>query len=80
VTTPPLSPSSNISKTPHVHRVERLIHIELGEKRVKQAKCGMCGKEHREWFEVEATREGLRSVDEVVKRWVGWAEGLGSQG
>lgn len=76
---PPQFPPNNVSKTPHVHRVERLIHIELGEKRVKQAKCGMCGKEHREWFEVEANREGLRSVDEVIRRWVGWAEGLESQ-
>jgi len=75
-TTPPLSPANNISKAPHVHRVERLIHIELAEKRVKQAECGMCGKEHREWFEVEASTEGLRSVDEVVRRWVAWAEGL----
>ena len=57
-------------------RVERLIQLELAEKRVKRV-CAGCAKEHREWFEVEATREGLRAVDEVVRRWVGWGAGLG---
>lgn len=37
-----------------------------------------CGREHREWFEVEGvregSREGVREVDEVVRRWVGWSE------
>ena len=62
-------------KVPHAHKVERLIHIELAERRVKRS-CGACGKEHREWFEVEGSREGVRAVDEVVRRWVGWAEGV----
>jgi hypothetical protein len=63
------------TKVPHVHRVERLIHIELAEKRVlDRGPCENCGKEHREWFEIEATRSGLRSVDEVIRRWVGWGE------
>ncbi|KIX10513.1 uncharacterized protein Z518_01596 [Rhinocladiella mackenziei CBS 650.93] len=61
-------------KVPHVHRVERLIHLELAEKRVVNAECSQCGREHREWFEIEASRVGLRAVDEVVRRWVGWAE------
>ena len=62
-------------KVPHVHRVERLIHLELAEKRVvDRGPCENCAKEHREWFEIEATRKGLRSVDEVIRRWVGWAE------
>ena len=60
-------------KVPHVHRVERLIHLELAEKRVKRL-CEGCGKEHREWFEVDATRDGVRGVDEVIRRWVKWAE------
>lgn len=63
------------AKVQFVHRVERLIHIELASKRVLK-KCEACGKEHREWFEVEATREGVRGVDEVVRRWVGWGEGV----
>lgn len=61
-------------KVPHVHRVERLIHLELAEKRVMKPECQACGREHREWFEIEANRDGLKSVDEVVRRWVEWAE------
>ena len=61
-------------KVPHAHKVERLIHLELAEQRVKKD-CEACGKEHREWFEVRGTREGVKAVDEVVRRWVGWAEG-----
>ncbi|KAF2238742.1 DUF1766-domain-containing protein [Viridothelium virens] len=63
-----------VRKIPHSHRVERLIHLELAERRVRKA-CEVCGKEHREWFEIEAGREGVRLVDEVVRRWVGWDEG-----
>ena len=60
-------------KVPHAHRVERLIHIELAAKQVKR-KCEACGREHREWFEVEASKDGLKSVDETVRRWVDWAK------
>ncbi|KAF2240299.1 DUF1766-domain-containing protein [Trematosphaeria pertusa] len=65
--------SEGVRKVPHAHRVERLVHIELGEQRAMK-KCEACGKEHREWFEVEASREGVKRVDEVVRRWVDWAE------
>ncbi|KAL6706683.1 hypothetical protein ACN47E_005225 [Coniothyrium glycines] len=65
--------SEGVRKVPHAHRVERLVHLELGEQRVVK-KCEACGKEHREWFEVEASKEGVKRVDEVVRRWVGWAE------
>ena len=65
--------SDGVRKVPHAHRVERLVHIELAGKRVVK-KCEACGKDHREWFEVEASREGVKGVDEVVKRWVKWAE------
>jgi hypothetical protein len=35
-------------------RVERLIHLELAAQRVRDlGQCPECGKEHREWFEVE---------------------------
>ena len=74
----PASPNGAMAtttrKVPHVHRVERLIHVELGDHRVMQ-KCKACGREHREWFEVEATRKGVKMVDGVVRRWVQWAEG-----
>jgi hypothetical protein len=73
------SPSRSASlgangKVAHVHKVERLIHLELAEKRILKSDCEQCGREHREWFEIEATKEGLRGVDEVVRRWVGWAQ------
>lgn len=62
-------------KVPHVHRVERLIHLELAALRVRDlGQCPECGKEHREWFEVEAAKESLRSVDECIRRWISWAE------
>ncbi|KAL8787741.1 MAG: hypothetical protein Q9213_002061 [Squamulea squamosa] len=69
-----LSSSAVPRKVPHAHRVERLIHLELAEKRVR-SDCEACGKEHREWFEVEGSREGVKRVDEVIRRWVGWGEG-----
>ena len=50
-----------------------MIHLELVEKRVMK-KCAACGKDHREWFEIEASEDGVRAVDEVVRRWVAWAE------
>jgi len=65
--------SEGVRKVPHAHRVERLIHIELASQRVMK-KCDACGKDHREWFEVQATRDGVKNIDEVVKRWVSWAE------
>jgi Meiotically up-regulated gene 113 len=69
------APIATPRKVPYASRVERLIHVELLEKRITdQGPCESCGREHREWFEIPATREGLRSVDEVVRRWVGWGE------
>lgn len=65
--------SDAVHKVPNVKRVERLIHLELAEKQVKR-QCAACGKEHREWFEVEANQAGVKAVDETVRRWVGWAE------
>jgi hypothetical protein len=62
-----------VRKVPTVMRVERLIHLELAEQRVMK-KCEACGKQHQEWFEVAATRDGVKKVDEVIKRWVDWAE------
>ncbi|KAJ3494540.1 hypothetical protein NLG97_g4020 [Lecanicillium saksenae] len=60
--------------TPHAKRVERLVHIELTGMglRAETATCKACGRDHREWFEVGATREDVRKVDEVIRRWVEW--------
>ena len=71
----PASPATP-HKVPHAHRVERLIHLELAERRVKRD-CDSCGKEHREWFEVESSRDGLRGVDEVIRRWTEWGKRAG---
>jgi hypothetical protein len=75
-----LSESTNVTpttprKVPNVHKVERLIHIELNAKRSQsEGKCESCGRDHREWFEVEAGREAVKTVDEVIRRWVDWSE------
>jgi len=70
---PPSPAQAAVHKVPHAHKIERLIHLELGDRRVRRG-CEACGREHREWFEVEGTRDGVRNVDEVVRRWVGWGE------
>ncbi|KAL7942824.1 meiotically up-regulated gene 113 domain-containing protein [Trichoderma barbatum] len=73
------SPASAASPhaTPHVKKVERLIHLELIGMglRADLGACEACGREHKEWFEVEATREGVRTVDNIIRRWVGWDDG-----
>lgn len=58
----------------HFRVVERLIHLELDEQRVRDEVCSGCGKLHREWFEVEATLDALRRVDECVRKWIAWAD------
>lgn len=64
----------HLRMVPYCHRVERLIHLELEAQRVAGVQCKQCGKVHREWFEVDATSEGLRAIDSVIRRWVNWAE------
>ncbi|KAJ6779396.1 hypothetical protein PWT90_03951 [Aphanocladium album] len=68
------SPPAAGVMTPHAKRVERLVHIELTGMglRAEKETCKACGRDHREWFEVGATREDVRKVDEVIRRWVEW--------
>lgn len=73
-TTPPSPPADTPVKVPHAHKVERLIHLELADMRVRQG-CDACGREHREWFEVEGSRQGVGAVDAVVRRWLAWSLG-----
>lgn len=62
-------------KVPFVHRVEHLIHIELGDIRIRDmGPCPDCGKKHQEWFEVPADRDSLQWVDGCIRRWCEWAE------
>jgi hypothetical protein len=71
---PSSSSGSSATRCPHIHRVERLIHLELADQRVTSEPCAACGREHKEWFEIAANRKGLRSVDKAIKRWVRWAQ------
>lgn len=72
---PAASPGAGPRMVPNVHKVERLIHLELDEQRLSgKGKCERCGTLHKEWFEVDATREGLKNVDGAIRRWVKWAE------
>ncbi|RYP72359.1 hypothetical protein DL769_004468 [Monosporascus sp. CRB-8-3] len=68
-------------KMPHSHKVERLVHIELAGLGLRASDhgetCAACGRAHREWFEVEASRRGVQVVDEIVRRWSDWDEGRG---
>jgi hypothetical protein len=71
------SPGQEVGrKVPNSHRIERLIHLELGAipgaNPMKQ--CQACGKTHKEWFEVDASRSGILAVDEAIKRWVTYGE------
>ncbi|KAK3676384.1 hypothetical protein LTR78_003660 [Recurvomyces mirabilis] len=68
-----------VRKVPFVKKVERLIQLELQEQQVLR-RCGVCGKEHTEWFEVEASRAGVRAVDGCVRRWVEWGEKVAAGG
>jgi len=74
------SPAGAVRKIPHSHKVERLIHIELeglGLRVKDQEKCEACGREHKEWFEVGATRKAVADVDEIVRKWSDWDETQG---
>lgn len=63
-------------KVPNSHRIERLIHLELRDEdgRNPEIECKACGKTHKEWFWIDASRDGLHSVDEVVKKWIDYGE------
>lgn len=78
--------STNVNEVPrtprkvaNVNRVERLIHLELADKKVQGSGCSACGREHREWFEVEANKNGVKAVDEIIRRWVGWGERMAAK-
>lgn len=65
-------------KMPHSHKVEKLIHMELeglGLRVSSRGPCEACGRDHKEWFEVDASKNGVMRVDEAIKRWSDWDEG-----
>ncbi|KAF3901729.1 hypothetical protein AA313_de0200658 [Arthrobotrys entomopaga] len=64
-------------KVPFSHRVERLIHLELRDEYYnKPHVCETCKRIHKEWFAIPGNRDGVKRVDEVIKRWCRWAEGV----
>lgn len=63
---PPLSQKT----IPHVHRVERLVHAELMDSRVRVF-CKRCEKQHIEWF--KASSEKAIAVIEKWSRWIAGA-------
>ena len=77
--TDPVTPTPPPRPAPHAKRVERLVHIELAGRGLKadSGMCDACGREHREWFEIEASRAAVREVDGVIRRWVEWDEEVG---
>ncbi|CAI0654790.1 unnamed protein product, partial [Colletotrichum noveboracense] len=61
---------------PHVHRVERLIHLELQGMGLHAGpiNCDGCTSVHREWFQIDASKKGIQAVDEVIRRWCDFDE------
>jgi predicted Fe-S protein YdhL (DUF1289 family) len=53
-------------KIPHVQRIEKLMHIELGNYRKKRI-CNGCGRTHIEWFDISAEK-----AKEVYQKWEDW--------
>lgn len=70
------TPAAQARMTPHAHRVEQLIKLELKGRGMKadMGICSACGREHREWFNVPASRAAVGLVDAVIRRWVKWDE------
>jgi hypothetical protein len=56
-------------------KVEKLVHLHLEMLGLRVNRQCRCGTEHREWFEVMATESGIREVDGVIGKWVGWCRG-----
>ncbi|KAL2828611.1 meiotically up-regulated gene 113-domain-containing protein [Aspergillus pseudoustus] len=52
---------------PHIRRVEKLIHTELGPFRRKEISCPGCSKSHKEWFDIDQDL-AMR----VVRKWISW--------
>lgn len=55
-----------LAEIAHVSRIERLMHAELKEYR-RAAYCSSCGRNHREWFEVNDS-----TVMGVFRKWRDW--------
>ena len=56
--------------SPHIHRVEKLIHADLADFRLCEEKCPGCSRKHREWFNVEPA--GL--IEKTIIKWTMWMQ------
>lgn len=52
---------------PHVQRIEKLMHIELGNYRKKRI-CDGCNRKHIEWFDISA--EKAKKVYQKLQDWI----------
>jgi hypothetical protein len=48
-------------------KIERLVHIQLRNNRLKEPECPGCGKPHIEWFQVRANK-----ASNLVALWTDW--------
>ena len=73
-TYPVVAHGRSAQMVPNVGKVENLIHtqLEMLGKRVKR-QC-RCGTLHREWFEIDATRDAIIEVDVLVQNWIKWSQ------
>jgi hypothetical protein len=51
----------------NVRRLEQLVHAELKDYRRKQLNCAGCGKNHKEWFDID-----VRFAQQVARKWTNW--------
>lgn len=49
-------------------KVERLVHAQLWNKRLREPGCPKCGKRHNEWFSVDCAE-----ASRVVGMWAAWS-------
>lgn len=54
-------------EVPNVRRLERLVHAELDDYRVKEKRCRGCKRGHDEWFNVE-----YKLIEKSIAFWTEW--------
>lgn len=65
-------------KMPQHHRIERVVHHQLHNVRLREFRCPGCGGQHNEWFRVNTVY-----AEHLVGMWMEWAlrrpfDGLGN--
>lgn len=59
--------SDKVAPMPHIYRVEKLIHTELREARLKEPACKAHPGGHDEWFAISAAH-----AQRVIDKWSDW--------